>query len=94
MVDRSVGCERVAVDRFELGPLGEAAIGNLAISAVDLALTPAAGFALGLAEEWLAPRLSRRGERYWLITRPLLMGHVLARLIARKRPFIATRPHC
>jgi hypothetical protein len=70
--------------QFELGPLGEAAIGNIAISPVDLVLTPAAGFALGLAEEWLAPRLPRRGERYWLITRPLLMGHVLARLIARR----------
>ncbi len=70
--------------QFELGLLGEAAIGNIPISPVDLVVTPLAGWALGVAEEWLVARLPERGERFWLITRPLLMGHVLTRLIVRK----------
>jgi Domain of unknown function (DUF3943) len=66
--------------QFELGLLGEAAIGNIAISPVDLVLTPSAGAVLGVAEEWLVTRLPKRGERFWLITRPLIMGYLLTRL--------------
>ena len=47
-------------------------------------LTPFAGAALGVAEEWLAARLPKRGERFWLITRPLTMGFVLTKLTTGK----------
>ena len=70
--------------QFELGLLGEAAIGNIHTSPVDLVVTPLAGFALGVAEEWLLERLPKRGERHWLITRPLVFGHVLLRLTTGK----------
>ena len=70
--------------QFELGPLGEAALGNVPISPVDLIVTPVAGFALGVAEEWLAQRLPKRGEQFWLITRSLLLGHVVVRFTIGK----------
>jgi len=70
--------------QFELGLLGEAAIGNIPISPIDLVVTPLGGFALGVAEEWLLDRLPQRGERFWLLTRPLVLGLVIVRLIARK----------
>jgi hypothetical protein len=70
--------------QFEVGPLGEAAIGNIRTSPIDLVVTPLAGFALGVAEEWLLERLPRRGERFWLLTRPLVMGHVFLRLTTGK----------
>jgi len=70
--------------QFELGLLGEASIGNIPISPVDLVVTPLAGFGLGVAEEWLLDRLPKRGERWWLLTRPLVLGHVIVRLICRK----------
>jgi hypothetical protein len=47
-------------------------------------VTPLGGFALGVAEEWLLDRLPQRGERFWLLTRPLVLGLVIVRLIARK----------
>jgi hypothetical protein len=49
--------------QFELGLLGESAIGNIETSPVDLVVTPLAGVALGVAEEWRLARLPRRGER-------------------------------
>lgn len=70
--------------QFELGLLGESAIGNIHTSPVDLVVTPLAGFALGVAEEWLLARLPRRGEKFWLVTRPLVFGHVLLRLTTGK----------
>ena len=70
--------------QFELGLLGESAIGNVQTSPVDLVVTPLAGFALGVAEEWLLARLPRRGEKFWLVTRPLVFGHVLLRLTTGK----------
>ena len=70
--------------QFELGLLGESAIGNIATSPVDLVITPLAGFALGVVEEWLLKRLPKRGERFWLLTRPLVLGHVIVRLTTGK----------
>jgi hypothetical protein len=70
--------------QFEIGPLGESAIGNIRTSPIDLVFTPIGGFALGVLEEWLLERLPKRGERGWLATRPLVMGHVFVRLLTGK----------
>jgi hypothetical protein len=70
--------------QFEVGPVGEAAIGNIPISPIDLVFTPLGGFALGVFEEWLLDRLPKRGEPLWLATRGLVLGHVIVRLTARK----------
>jgi Domain of unknown function (DUF3943) len=37
--------------QFEFGPVGEASVGNVPISPVDLIVTPTAGFLLGVVEE-------------------------------------------
>jgi len=65
---------------FELGPIGEAGIGNVRLSPVDLVVTPAAGFALGAAEEWLLSKLEGKKSRIVRLARWFIPGHRFARM--------------
>lgn len=53
--------------QFELGPISESSLGNVGqrkgtSGAVDFVMTPAGGFAWGIAEDWLDKRFIQRWE--------------------------------
>jgi hypothetical protein len=67
--------------QFEFGPLGEAGIGNVGRSPVDLVVTPTAGFVLGVTEEWLWSKLDKRMDnKVTRLARTLLVGNLISRL--------------
>jgi len=67
--------------QFEFGPLGEAGIGNVGRSPVDLVVTPTAGFLLGVTEEWLWNKLDKRMDnKVTRLARTLLVGNLISRL--------------
>jgi hypothetical protein len=70
---------------FELGPLGEAGMGNVRISPVDLLVTPTAGFVLGASEEWAFDRLSRFNNKLAKVVRIALVGRRLSRVVGGTR---------
>src|SRR5688572_9060323 len=71
--------------QFELGPVGEASIGNVPISLVDLMVTPTAGFLLGLAEESLLVKINGiKNPTLRGILRLTLVGRSLTRLVSGK----------
>ncbi|HEY2930946.1 MAG TPA: DUF3943 domain-containing protein [Acidobacteriota bacterium] len=66
--------------QHELGPFGEAALGNMRTSPVDLLVTPTAGFGLGVLEEWLHPKVRRIRNPHLRRTASAFLG---GRLIAK-----------
>jgi hypothetical protein len=71
---------------FELGPLGEAGIGNVGISPVDLLVTPSAGFLLGTTEEWLLGKLSGKKGFFAKLARFALAGRTFSQLATGRQP--------
>jgi hypothetical protein len=71
--------------QFELGPVGEASVGNVPISPVDLIVTPTAGFLLGVVEEALLTKINGiKNSRIRAILRLTLLGRSLTRLASGK----------
>jgi|SRR5687767_9722401 len=71
---------------FELGPLGEAGVGNVRISPVDLIVTPSAGFLLGTTEEWLLQKLSGKTGFFAKLARFALAGRTFSQLATGRQP--------
>jgi hypothetical protein len=71
---------------FELGPLGEAGVGNVKISPVDLIVTPSAGFLLGTTEEWLLQKLSGKKGFLAKLARFALAGRTFSQLATGRQP--------
>jgi hypothetical protein len=71
--------------QFELGPVGEASVGNVPISPVDLIVTPTAGFFLGVIEESLLMKINGiKNPKIRAILRFTLLGRNLARMVSGK----------
>ena len=71
--------------QFELGLVGEASIGNVPISPVDLIVTPTAGFVLGIIEESLLMKINGiKNSKIRTILRFTLLGRSLARMVSGK----------
>jgi Domain of unknown function (DUF3943) len=71
--------------QFELGPVGEASVGNVPISPVDLIVTPTAGFFLGVIEESLLMKINGiKNSKVRAILRFTLLGRSLTRMVSGK----------
>jgi hypothetical protein len=71
--------------QFEFGPVGEASVGNVPISPVDLIVTPTAGFLLGVVEETLLMKINGiKNPKIRGILRFTLLGRSLTRLVSGK----------
>ena len=70
--------------QFELGLVSEATIGNVPISPVDLVVTPTAGYALGVTEEWLGNKLKDVKHPAGRFVRFLLLGRLLTQMTTGK----------
>lgn len=73
---------------FELAPLGQAGIGNIAVSPVDLVVTPVAGYFWFRLEEWLQEKIDRiHHDAHRKILSSVLPARALTHLLRGQPPW-------
>jgi len=73
---------------YELSPVGQAGIGNIRVSPVDLVVTPMAGMAWAKLEYWLDGKIGELTDPTdRKILRSLLPAHVITNLLRFRAPW-------
>jgi hypothetical protein len=73
---------------YELSPVGQAGIGNIRVSPVDLVVTPVAGMAWAKLEYWLDGKIAQMNDATdKKILRSLLIAHVITNLLRFRAPW-------
>lgn len=73
---------------YELSPMGQAGIGNIRVSPIDLMVTPMAGMAWAKLEYWLDGKIAQMNDATdKKILRSLLPAHVITNLLRFRAPW-------